>query len=209
MENETAQEFHPQWKNIFDKDKLKGSVNIIALFITVYELLEDRIITYPKDFYTIVEFDEVAKRNYEKHVLSLYDKDACPKIKTRNKALIASLMWFKTGGAIDDNDINVFADSRNRRNEIVHEMLTTITEGADKLVEQFALMYGLFCKIEKWWILEVEVPISGEFPNLTEEDANGAMSGYMVVLDAIIDILANESNKNFKEVCEHLGVPVK
>ena len=61
-------------------------------------------------------------------------------------------------------------------------------------------MYGVFCKIEKWWILEIEIPISGDFPNLTEEEANGAMSGYMVVLDAIIDILANDSNKNFKEV---------
>lgn len=205
---ETNKQYHSQWKNIFDKDRLKGSVNVIALFITVYELLEDRIVTYPKDFYTIIEFDEEAKRNYEKHVMSLYDKDACPNINTRNKALIASLMWFKTGGAINDDDIKVFADSRNLRNEIVHEMLGTITEGADKLVEQFALMYGLFCKIEKWWILEIEVPISGDFPSLTEEEANGAMSGYMVVLDAIIDILANDSNKNFKEVCEQLGVPV-
>ena len=81
MDKETIQEFHPQWKNIFDIDNLKGSVNIIALFITVYELLEDRIITYPKDFYTIVEFDEEAKRNNENHVISLYDKDACPNIK--------------------------------------------------------------------------------------------------------------------------------
>ena len=205
---EATEQYHYQWKNIFDRDRLKGSVNIIALFITVYELLEDRIVTYPKDFYTIIEFDEEAKRNYEKHVMSLYDKDVCPNINTRNKALIASLMWFKMGGAIDDNDIKVFADSRNLRNEIVHEMLGTITEGAGKLVEQFALMYQLFCKIEKWWILEVEVPISGNFSNLTEEEANGAMSGYMVILDAIIDILANDSNKSFKEVCERLGVPI-
>ena len=205
---EKTEQYSPQWKNIFDKDRLKGSVNIIALFITVYELLEDRIVTYPKDFYTIIDFDEEAKKNYEKYVMSLYDKDACPNINTRNKALIASLMWFKTGGAIDDNDIKVFSDSRNLRNEIVHEMLGSITEGADKLIEQFALMYGLFCKIEKWWILEVEVPISGNFPNLTDEEADGVMSGYMVVLDAIIDILTNDSNKNFKEVCEKLGVPV-
>lgn len=62
--------------------------------------------------------------------------------------------------------------------------------------------------MEKWWILEVEVPISGDFPNLAEEEANGAMSGHMVVLDTFIDILANDSNKNFKEVCERLRVPV-
>lgn len=92
---------------------------------------------------------------------------------------------------------------------MVHEMMTTITEGGDKLINQFVLMYNLFRKIENWWILEVEVPISGQFPDLNEEDMNGVMSGYMVVLDAIIDILANDSNKNYKEVCEKLGVPVK
>ena len=37
---------------------------------------------------------------------------------------------------------------------------------------------------------------------------NGVMSGYMVILDAIIDILANDSNKNYKEACEKLGVSV-
>ena len=118
-------------------------------------------------------------------------------------------MWFKTGGAINNEDIKIFVESRKLRNKIVHEMLATITEGTDSIVEQFAQMYDLFRRIERWWILEVEVPISGDYSNLTEEEANGVMSGYMVVLDAIIDILATDSNKNFKEICELLGVPIK
>lgn len=201
-------EIDKQWHNIFDKNKLKDTVNTIALYITIYELLEDRIITYPKDFYTIVEFDEDAKRNYQNHVQSLYDKNAFPGILTRNKDLIASLMWFKSRGAIDDDDISIFANSRDLRNTVVHEMMTAITKGGEKIAEQLLLMYNLFRKIEKWWILEVEVPISGQFPDLSEEDMNGVMSGYMVVLDAIIDILANDSNKNFKDICEQLGIPV-
>lgn len=72
------QDYIQQWKNILDKDILKGSVNIIALYITVYELLEDTIISRPKDFYTIVEFDDRAKQEYEQKVLALYDKEACP-----------------------------------------------------------------------------------------------------------------------------------
>lgn len=204
-----TEQYHQQWKNIFDKDKLKDSVNMIALFITVYELLEDRIKTYPKDFYTIVEFDEKAKQNYDDYVMSLYDEHGCAGISLWNKTLMASLIWFKTGGAIDDADIKIFTDSRTLRNKIVHEMLTTITEGANELYEQFVLMYNLFRKIEKWWILEVEVPICGQFPNMSKKEMDGVMSGYMVVLDAIIDILANDSNKNYKEVCKQLSVPIK
>lgn len=87
-------------------------------------------------------------------------------------------------------------------------MLYTIADGGDKIAVQFALMYALFCKIEKWWINEIEVPISGDFL-LGEYDPDGVMSGHMMVLETIIDILANDSNSHFKEACEHLGVKVK
>ena len=198
-----------QWKNILDVDTLKGNVNLISMFITVYELLEDTIISRPKDFYTIIEFDEIAKRKYEEHVLPLYDKNAFPDINTRNKELISSLIWLKNGEAIDDNDIHILSVSRVLRNKVTHEMLASIAEGAEQLVNQFALMYGLFCKIEKWWISEIEIPIGGEFSNLSEEERQGVMSGNMILLEIIFDILANDSNIKFKEACEEIGIPVK
>jgi hypothetical protein len=198
-----------QWKNIFDKDILRGSVNIIALYITVYELLEDTIISKPKDFYTVVELDDRAKQQYEQEVLALYRKEACLGLNTKNKALIASLLWFKRNGAIDDHDIQVFAESRKLRNKITHEMYGAIVEGGSAIAEQFALLYCLFCKIERWWVLEIEVPITDEIPADAEIDVNGVMSGNMVVLNVIMDILMNDSNSNFKAVCESLGVEVK
>lgn len=197
-----------QWRNILDKDILKGSINMVALYITVYELMEDTIISKPKDFFTIIEFDEKAKQEYQKHVLSLYDKSACPGVNSNNKELISSLIWFKNNDAIDDNDIKVFADSRTLRNKVTHEMLYTIADGGDKLVEQFAMMYALFCKIERWWIMEIEISISGEFES-EKIDKNKVMSGNMIVLEIILDILVNDSNSNFKEACERLGVEVK
>lgn len=198
-----------QWKNIFDKDILRGSVNIIALYITVYELLEDAIISKPKDFYTVVEFDDRAQQQYEQEVLALYRKEACPGLNTKNKALIASLLWFKRNGAIDDHDIQIFTESRKLRNKITHEMYAAIVEGGSVIVEQFALLYCLFCKIERWWVLEIEVPMTDEIPADAEIDVNGVMSGNMVVLNVIMDILMNDSNSNFKAVCESLGVEVK
>lgn len=198
-----------QWKNIFDKDILRGSVNIIALYITVYELLEDTIISRPKDFYTVVEFDDRAQQQYEQEVLALCRKEACPGLNTKNKALIASLLWFKSSGAIDDHDIQIFTESRKLRNKITHEMYGAIVEGGSAIVEQFLLLYNLFCKIERWWILEIEVPITDEIPADAEVNVNGVMSGNMVVLNVIMDILMNDSNSNFKAVCESLGVEVK
>lgn len=208
MEEQERYDYTLQWKNILDTEVLRGNINLVAMYIMVYELLEDTIISRPKDFYTIIEFDEEAQKRYDNNVLSLYDKKAFPKINSRNKELIASLIWFKNSGAIDDKDIDIFSTSRTLRNEITHEMLSTISVGTEKLVDQFCMMYGLFSKIEKWWILEIEVPIAGVYKP-EEIDQDGVMSGNMILLNIITDILVNNSNVNFKEVCEKLGVPVK
>jgi len=198
-----------QWKNLFDRDILKESVNIIALYITMYELLEDTLISRPKDFFTVIEYDERAKKQYEEHVLSLYDKSSCPGINSKNKELIASLLWFKKMKAIEDNDIKVFANLRTMRNEVTHQMLKAIADGGSKLMVQLMELYKLFCKIERWWILEVEVSIGDDFPPDKEILEDKVMSGNMIILNAIIDILANDSNANYKEVCEVIGVLVK
>ena len=202
-------EVDQQWKNLFDRDILKESVNIIALYITMYELLEDTLISRPKDFFTVIEYDERAKKQYEEHVLSLYDKSSCPGINSKNKELIASLLWFKKMKAIEDNDIKVFANLRTMRNEVTHQMLKAIADGGSKLMVQLMELYKLFCKIERWWILEVEVSIGDDFPPDKEILEDKVMSGNMIILNAIIDILANDSNANYKEVCEVIGVLVK
>lgn len=88
------------------------------------------------------------------------------------------------------------------------EMLYTITDGGEKLLIQFAFMYALFGKIEKWWINEIELSFNGDF-RPGEYDSDNVMSGHMVVVETIIDILANDSNSHFKEVCEQLGIQMK
>lgn len=198
-----------QWKNILDVDALKENISVISLFITVYELLEDCIISKPKDYYTIIEFDEKAKSEYKEKVLNLYDEDACPGVPRNRRDLISSLIWFRNNGAINDDDIQIFAESKTLRNKLTHEMLASIAEGTEQILEQFSLMYALFCKIEKWWILEYELAMDIDAPELSEEDKENVMSGNMVVLNMIMDILANGSNAHYEEVCRILGVPVK
>lgn len=139
---------------------------------------------------------------------NLYDPKAIPGINGRRKDIISSLLWFKSSGAIDDNDIQVFADSKRLRNTLAHKMFESIADGGSKVVEQFSKMYTLFCKIERWWIMEIEVPISGDFePGQVDEDQ--VMSGNMVMLNIVMDILANNSNAKYKDLCDMIGVPVR
>ena len=65
MKEQKEYDYIQQWKNILDTDVLRSNINLIAMYIMVYELLEDIIISKPKDFYTLIEFDEEAERKYK------------------------------------------------------------------------------------------------------------------------------------------------
>lgn len=92
----------------------------------------------------------------------------------------------------------------------LYEMLKIIAGGLDEgFYEDFNRMYALFCKIERWWILENELPLNPDFDNCDKEiDEDGVMSGNMIVLSAMMDIVNTGSNKLYEEVCKKWGVEV-
>lgn len=56
----------------------------------------------------------------------------------------------------------------NKTNDLAHNMSTELFYGlGSEIIELFTDMIKLFEKIEKWWIREIEIPISGDF--ITEE----------------------------------------
>lgn len=65
-----------QWANILDPEILKPNLEFISLYIALYEKLEDTIISRVKDFYTVIELDDI---EYQNKVLALYEPKKCPK----------------------------------------------------------------------------------------------------------------------------------
>lgn len=95
---------------------------------------------------------------------------------------------------------------------MIHEMFPTSTNGLDDAsLADFFKIYSLSNKIEKWWILEYEIPLNPEICNdeTHEIDTDGVMPGSMVVLSAIIEIVTSGNNKKYEEVCRKLGIDVK
>lgn len=201
-------EVKQQWMNVLDPVRLKPNLELISLYITLYEMLEDTIIQKPRDFYTLI--DEVDEAGYKAHVLDLYEPEKCPLIRRSSKVLISSLLWWNSLEAISEEDIEVFSHCKERRNALTHEMLKIIAGGLDEgFYEDFNRMYALFCKIERWWILEYELPLNPDFDNCDKEiDEDGVMSGNMIVLSAMMDIVNTGSNKLYEEVCKKWGVEV-
>lgn len=198
-----------QWMNVLDPKRLKSNLELLSLYITLFEMLEDTIIRKPRDFYTLI--DEIDEAEYKVKVLDLYNPEKCPLIRRSSKVLISSLLWWNGFDVISDEDIETFSHGKERRNTITHEMFKTIANGLDKgFFEDFNRMYELFCKIERWWILEYEMPLNPDFDNNDKEiDEDGVMSGHMMILSVIMDIVNTGSNKRYEEACRNVGVEVE
>ena len=177
------------WERFLKPENLKANLIILSLFITSYEILKDSIIARIRNFYTN-GFNEKGW---------IIDKEYQTKVKSLNKSLLsASLEWLKNMKAIDDNDIEEFNEIKKCRNELAHEIVNFITKGSTiNPLPLFPKMINLLEKIEKWWILNVEIKLN---PNLNDKeiDEKGIVPGPIIMLRVLMDIaLGNEKESRF------------
>ena len=148
---------------LFDPEKFKDNLFSATLFISYYESLKDLIIENIQTFFCN-GFDgekEIYSEEYQK-VLEL-DK------KPEN----ACLKWHLNEKIIDDKDYENYHKFRKTRNDLVHELLKNLINGVpESITQDFVELMNLKIKIEKWWILEFEIPINPDFDNKKiDEDA--------------------------------------
>lgn len=178
------------WEAFLDPDVLRPNLIIASLYIAAFELLRSSIVDRIKSFYS-TGFDQNGPRigaDYESEVSS------------RNRSPVyASLEWLKENGATDDNDLAIFEQVKECRNRLAHEIVGLLSNGIPPdLPMRFADMTALIDKIEKWWIVNVEIPINPDFDG-QEIDEQGIMCGPVIALKALIDIAlgSEEDSKRY------------
>ena len=162
---------------------------VLSLFVTSYEILKDSIIERIRSFYTN-GFDEKGW---------IIDNKYYTKVMSLNKSpLYASLEWLKNMKAIDENDIKQFNEIKDCRNKLVHKIVNYITNKSSvNPVPLFPKMVNLLDKIEKWWILNVEIDLNPELYD-KEIDEKGIVPGSIIMLRVLADIaLGNEKESNY------------
>lgn len=177
------------WNRFLKPENLKANLIILSLFITSYEILKDSIISRIRNFYTN-GFNEKGW---------IVDKEYQIEVKNLNKSLLyASLEWLKNMKVIDDNDIEEFNEIKKCRNELAHEIVNFITKGSNiNPLPLFPKMINLLDKIEKWWILNVEIELNSNL-NDKEIDEKGIIPGPIIMLRVLMDIaLGNEEESRF------------
>lgn len=170
---------HQAWERFLNPVTLRSNLIVASLFLSAFEILRESIVERIRDFYSI-GFDASGPKLDPKYKTEVLAKNRSP--------VYASLAWLKESGAITNADIATFDRVRQTRNEITHEITHLLAEGlkAD-YVSRFHELVALVAKIEKWWIVNVEVPTNPDFDD-KEIDEDGIVSGPILTIRLLLDI---------------------
>ena len=176
-------------KELLNPEIVKNNLSLISLYIMIFELLKDTIEKNVDDFF-LIEYKEdnqgnkkkETNDNYKKNVLSLLD----PK-DNKNYYIKASLRWLQEANILDKEDEQIYNNLRKYRNELTHEFFMYIIENKEICKINMKLLIDLFTKLEKKWIIEIEIPLNPDYDKkiIEEEDVD---SYKLLTLDLIHDI---------------------
>ncbi len=174
----------PKWEWL-NPETLRSRLTNVSLYIAAYELLEDTIVERIRDFYmTGPTYKDIFKgsdhhKDYQSQVLSKSNK-ANP--------LFASLEWLKESEAIGQKDLVAFDEDRALRNKLVHELPQVLTKGLpSELGARFSELISLLDKIERWWIVNVDMAADPKFRE-EEIDHRSIIPGRILALRAMLDV---------------------
>jgi hypothetical protein len=181
------QENIDKWLKFLDPENLKGNLMFSSLFIASFEAFKDYVVEEVKFFFNSGFSDgEIT-----------FSEDYNTKVKALDKSLLkATLLWLKDLDAIDDNDIQTYNELRQYRNKLSHELMTLLFEGLPKeLPEKFAQLITLRVKIEKWWIMNIEIPTNPDFDATTEVKEEDIMTSSQMFNQLIFDVLSGDEKR--------------
>jgi hypothetical protein len=130
----------------------------------------------------------VPSANYRAEVLALDPKE-------KNHALRGSIAWLRKVDAITAEDEVAIKTVTDARNEIAHEMTTMFHSATPPgFVEHFATLLDLVQKVEKWWIVNVELPTNPDFDG-QEIDEDGIISGPSLIMRLLTQVALGDEEE--------------
>jgi hypothetical protein len=167
------------WERFLTPEILRTNMISISVYISAFEILQNSIIERIKDFYWIgfnIESGDITSPEYNSKVLSL-----------NRSPLYASLLWLVDAGAITSDDMVKFENIKKIRNKVAHELSHLLFEGLpEELSIGFTDMVNLLDKIEKWWILNLDIDVNPQLigKKITEDMIiPGPIAGIKMMID--------------------------
>jgi len=178
------------WAKFLHPETLKSNLLATSLYIVAWESLCNAVVKQLYDFYHFPnDHDEGGySEDYKERVLAF----------DRKSELRASLLWFKDCGAIDDSDIALVDELRRHRNEITHELPAFISQANREVnLALFEKMLRLISKVDRWWILNIELDCNPEFDKMDRAAIadDEVSSGRMVFLSMLFQIATGDGQE--------------
>jgi len=184
-------DINEKWEHFLDPKVLRPNLIFASIYIAAFEILQNSIVERIKDFYTM-GFNENGWI-----IMPEYQEDVLSKDKSHT---YASLKWLKENKAIDDEDFEKFEKTKDYRNLLAHEISRMLMDGLPPDIgDRFKDMISLLDKIEKWWIINFEIPINPDFDGKHDEiNESDIFPGPILILKIMIDVaLGSEEEANY------------
>jgi hypothetical protein len=186
------EDIQAEWERFLDPKELRPNLILASLYIAAFEILKNSIIERIRDFYT---------NNYDVENGWIVDPEYAQDVLSKDKnATYASLKWLLESQAINEDDIEKFNKVKECRNLLAHEITKFLGKGLPpEFPTCFNDMVSLLDKIERWWIVNVEIPTNPDFAGKDDEiDENGIVPGPIMSLRMMVDItLGSDESANY------------
>jgi hypothetical protein len=193
-------------KKIIDPPTIKKNLLAASLFVTAFEMLKSSVEDKIRGLLgEIIGFDDekgiVKTRITPRYKEAILDRDI-PEVTNKKsdfQVFYASCLWFQDSGAITQEEVKDLQAIRKHRNQIAHNPVRLLIDDDSSVnLELLSRAHHLLNKIDKWWILEIEMSISGEYDadhgiNETQVD-----SGMTLLLNYFMEVAAEEVSSKTK-----------
>lgn len=179
------------WESFLNPAALRPNLIAASIYIAAFELLKNAIVDRIRDFYT-TGFDQNGPRIAPEYQSEVLAKNRSP--------VYASLEWLKESQAISDNDVAVFERVKKLRNDLADALTRMLVKGLPSdLATRFDEVVSLLDKIERWWIVHVEVPTDPQLHG-EEIDEEGVIPGPIMGLRLMLDIALGSEEESKKYI---------
>lgn len=183
-----------------DRDKFASYLNpellrklfaSLGIYLIAHDMLVDAVKRRPREYFSSEWTSEkgwAQSPEYVRNVLSLDPKG-------KNDVFRGSIAWFQSLGAINDEDYNKIRRAVETRNRIAHELREIIGGSVQvPFEEDFPNLIELLLKLERWWILNVEIATDPDFAD-KDIQAEHVTPGSIMALEMLRCISLGEDDE--------------
>lgn len=181
-------------EKILNPENVKRNLIKSGMFLTAFEMINYSIIERSKIWLCMTAgLNEKLEPNISQEYKDAILNRKISELGNKKNTFYSSCLWIYENGGISLNEVEQLQDIRRHRNKIAHELPTLMVDSDHEInIHLFNEIRRLLEKIDRWWLLEFEIPTNPDFDNFAEKDLQEFHSGYMIMMEHLIEIVKKE-----------------